>query len=190
MTEAEFKSILHQEEISVVHFSHCAVMKHRVPFPIDLEHALENPKETRSCCAIFPNYKMTLPGSVGIIYEPSLSDVLSVFNSDSGSSDHDGIEGSFGEKPTKATVKNSLKIRNQKYNEWRVIASNPVGVFIHDTQRIMAKQNIVYNVGGSEYSEIVESKIEINTVFRAFPKLPVYTMGAKGLEQVHQEKVI
>lgn len=191
MNELHFKQLLAQKIIAVVHFSHYAVMNHRVSFPHDLIYAIKNYQtETRSCCAVFPDHGMQLPGSVGLILNPKLSQLLSVCGSDSGSSDIGGDEGSLGEEPTEDSILRSLCITDGGYNEWRVRGASPSGIFVADPKNIQAKQKVKYTVEEEQYTDIVSKRICLSQVFEAFPSLHVFTMGFRGLEELPRPRSV
>ena len=74
MDESKFHTFLTERDVVIVHFSHFAVMGQYVEFPDDLKHAITfYQSETRSCCALWPGHKMELPGSVGVIFRPTLN---------------------------------------------------------------------------------------------------------------------
>lgn len=188
MDEAQFKQLLARKNIAVVHFSHYAVMNHRVSFPHDLIHAIKNYKfETRSCCAVFPDHGMHLPGSVGVIFNPKLSHLRSVCESDSGSSDIGEEEGSLGEEPTEDSILRSLCVIDGDYNEWRIHGASPIGIFVADPNNIQAKLEL--NCGEEQITDIVPVPICLAQVFEAFPSLQVFTMGVQGLEELPRASV-
>lgn len=185
MNEARFKELLNQRAVAVVHFSHHAVMGHMVEFPYDLIHAIEHfAVETRSCCAIFPDHNLELPGSVGIVFEPLYFQVVSVCQSDSGSSDFGGEEGSMGIPPNEEAILESLNVPNGSYNEWRIRGATPKGIYISDIKKILAKKATILSFGDEESIEIGCTIISLAQVCEAFPKLPIFTMGMQGLEEL------
>lgn len=191
MNEPTFKQLLDQHSVAVVHFSHHAVMGLRVEFPLDLIHALDNYEtETRSCCAVFPCHRMDLPGSVGVLFEPKLSQVLSVCRFDSGSSNFGGLEGSMGEAPTEQTILDSLDVPDGSYNEWRIRGAKPTGIFVANPRNILAKKVLTWHTGIEQVTDIGCQKISLADVFAAFPKLPVYTMRGHKLEELPRSTIV
>lgn len=183
LNEIRFNELLDHRQVAVVHFSHHGIMGHHVEFPLDLQHALANyDTETRSCCALFPGHRMNLPGSVGVIFKPTRSQVLSVCRCDSGSSDIGGIEGSLGNEPTEDAILESLNIADGNYNEWRIRGSMPIGIFVANPFNVMAKKIQTLTCGDEVISEIGCMTIMLDDVFEAFPSLPIFTMGLNGLE--------
>jgi hypothetical protein len=185
MDDSSFESLLVARRIAVVHFSCYGVMGHKVSFPDDLLHALSTyEQETRSCCALYPAHEMELPGSVGVIFSPRYSQVLSVCSADSGSSDFAGEEGSLGSAPKEGAILESLSVPSGMYNEWRILGADPIGIFVSNPESILVKQELAFTVGSERFTEIGCAKISIQKVKKAFSTLPVYTMGADGLEQL------
>lgn len=130
---------------------------------------------------------MVLPGSVGVIYRPSLSNVISVRSTDSGSSDHHGQEGSLGEAPSADSLTRSLnEVNSRDYNEWRLLGAPPMGIFVADTSRILVKKWVTPNVP----EELALAEIEpvlacapsrLDVVVAAFSNHDIYTLGEQGL---------
>lgn len=183
--DTQFETLLDERKIVVVHFSCYGVMGHRVTFPNDLHHALSNyEQETRSCCAIYPGHNMSLPGSVGLIFRPKYSQVLSVCSADSGSSDYAGHEGSLGAFPEEDAILESLQVSSGMYNEWRILGAELTGVFVSNPQAIEVKQEVTLALGMERFTEIGCVRISLQAVKEAFPNLLVYTMGDDGLIQL------
>jgi hypothetical protein len=188
INENQFQEFILQHRVAVVHFSHHARMNHDVQFPSDLNHALETwQSETRSCCALWPGHAMNLPGSVGVIYRPSSSNVLSVLNTDSGSSYYNGQEGSFGDEPSEDSLTRSLnEVPSHHYNEWRLLGAPPMGIFVADTSQILVKKWVTPRVPeGLTLDEIepilVCCQIRLDVVMAAFSHYDIYTLGEQGL---------
>lgn len=185
MDESSFKKLVKDHSIVVIHFSHHAIMGHEVEFPDDLNYAIAHfADEERSCCAIYPGYEMNLPGSVGVIFEPAFSNVISVCQCDSGSSAY----GSMGQPPSEQTILASLCVQaceeGCKYNEWRIKGAIPIGIFVSNPLNIcVKKKNLCTNVPIS-FEGIAGESICLADVFTAFPKLPIYSMGSNGLIQL------
>lgn len=188
INENQFQEFILQHRVAVVHFSHHARMNHNVPFPVDLHHALQTWRsETRSCCALWPGHAMDLPGSVGVIYKPSLSNVISVQNTDSGSSDHHGQEGSLGEAPSADSLTRSLnEVHLQDYNEWRLLGAPPIGIFVADTSRILVKKWVTPSIPDELALAEIEptlacAPLRLDGVVAAFSNYDIYTLDEQGL---------
>lgn len=186
MEEDKLKEIIRDHKITVVHFSHDAVMAHRVVFPEDLKYAIDNySSDTRSCCAIFPGHSMSLPGSVGVIFAiQNIEEILSVSCQDSGASDYSGSEDSMGVEPTENAITESLNQQVGSYNEWRIRGAKPIGIFVANPMNIMVKKEIKLNCAGEEFTEIGIDIVPLADIQAAFPDLPLYTMGVEGLEKL------
>ena len=188
INENQFQEFILQHRVAVVHFSHHARMNHEVQFPFDLHHALETwQSEPRSCCALWPGHAMHLPGSVGVIYRPSLSNVISVLSTDSGSSYHDGQEGSLGDAPSEDSLTRSLNEgHSHNYNEWRLLGAPPMGIFVADTSRISVKKLVTPNVPEelalAEIDPVLACvPIKLDVVVAEFSNYDIYTLGEQGL---------
>jgi hypothetical protein len=182
MDETKFNKLLDDRGVVIVHFSHFAVMRHAVEFPIDLQHAIQNyQSETRSCCALWPGHKMELPGSVGVIFKPTFTQILSVLPDDSGSSDFEGSENSGGHAPSEETIADSLNVPFGRYNEWRIRGAEPIGIFVANPDNISAKKKSRISLDGELIEEIGSPNISLFDVTNAFPSLTIYTMGANRL---------
>lgn len=185
MENERFKELLEQRRVAVVHFSHHADMGSGVSFPNDLSHTILNyVAEARSCCAIYPQHKMNLPGSIGVLFAVEYPHVLTVCRTDSGSSDFGGKEGSMGECPTEETILESLCVPDGEYNEWRVRGAKPIGIFVTNTHGILAKKESTFAFGGEQTTVIASASISIHAIQAAFPSLPIFTMEASGLKVV------
>lgn len=179
--EREFQKLLTEGRIVLVHFSHFAVMGHSVEFPEDLKHAIASyESEVRSCCALWPDHCMDLPGSVGIIFHPRFEHVVSVCCDDSGSSNVSGSEVSGGHLPSKEAILDSLNVPVGEYNEWRIFGASPVGVFVADPGNILAKKKI--KLERCDTDELIAAVcLSLYDVAEAFPGMPIYTMSRDGL---------
>jgi hypothetical protein len=185
MDDTQFELLMDGWRIVVVHFSCYGIMSQSVTFPNDLNHAISNYEtETRSCCAIYPGHNMNLPGSVGVIFRPSYSQVLSVCSADSGSSDYAGHEGSMGVYPEEEAILSSLQVPSGMYNEWRIRGAESIGIFVSNPQAIDVKQRVTFAHGIGSFTEIGCVRISLQAVRDAFPGLLVYTMGDEGLIQL------
>ena len=188
INENQFQEFISQHRVAVVHFSHHARMNHEVQFPADLHHALETwQSEPRSCCALWPGHAMDLPGSVGVIYRPSLSNVISVLSTDSASSYHHGQEGSLGDVPSEDSLARSLnEVQSHDYNEWRLLGVPPMGIFVADTSRIFAKKWVTPTVPEELASVEIEPvlacvRLELDDVVAEFSNYDIYTLGEQEL---------
>lgn len=181
MTDAELDNALNERQALVVHLSHHANMRAGGEFPSDLQQAIQNRTAwPLSCVVIWPNHGMDLPGSVGVIFHPRIENILSVSNSDSGSSVAlDGTDVSAGLGLTWDTLKWSLNVMGA-YNEWRIQGATPIGIFVSDPGLIQAKRKQVFSAGSHQFEDIALSSIALDEVFEAFPDLPIYTMGPMG----------
>lgn len=185
MKESDFQELIDRRGIVVVHFSHLAVMSHKIVFPRDLQHAITHyESENRSCCALWPGHRMQLPGCVGVIFRPTFEQVLSVLADDSGSSDFGATEQSAGEIPSERTILESLKVPPGRYNEWRVRGAAPSGIFVANPASILAKQEVELDCGVEKIKEINSVPIKLSQVSAAFPELQLFTMKIRGLERL------
>ena len=186
MNDLDFQKLLSDRNIVIVHFSHFAVMGQTVEFPDDLLHAISHHKDqTRSCCALWPEHNMELPGSVGVIFKPTIEQLVSVLADDSGSTDFGGKEISAGEIPTSETLLASSQVRAGCYNEWRVRGAEPIGIFVVDIHNICAKKKLQLHFNGELIDEICCTNIIFQSILEAFPGYPVYTFQSSGLCMVN-----
>ena len=119
--------MLKKREVEIVHFSNHADPHRGLLFPQDLQDAIENRNCWElSCHAIWPGHDMHLFGSVGIIFSPSVENVLTVANCDSGSSDY----ASGGKPLTIDSFNESLQVPPDEYNEWRILGAEVKGIFV------------------------------------------------------------
>ncbi|MHB1401709.1 MAG: hypothetical protein ACYCWB_04835 [Thiobacillus sp.] len=132
---------------------------------------------------------MALPGSVGVIFNPTFEQVLSVLPYDSGSSDFGGSENSGGHAPSEQTILASLNVPTGRYNEWRVRGAEPVGIFVANINEICVKKKTQLSLHGETFEDIGCTNITISSVLVAFPTLPVYTMGPDGLSDIRANRV-
>ena len=183
MDDTLFDNLIKEQRLAVVHFSYNAVMDHRFTFPDDLAHAISAfEDEPRSCCAVFPGHKMDLPGSVGVIFSPKHSHILSVCSVDSGSSNYAGKECSMGYDPEDDAILESLRVPVGMYNEWRIQGANPVGIFVANPLCIWVKKELTVEFGAERITDIGCVPISLQAVKVAFPYFQVFTMTAEGLE--------
>ena len=182
MTNDQLANLLRDKGAAIVHFSNHADMGRGTLFPHDLENAIQNRKcWSLSCHAIWPGHKMPLVGSVGIIFEPLVKDVLKVNNCDSGSSDH----GSGGELLTIDSFYRSFQVADEEYNEWRIIGAKVKGIFVSNLDCILTRQAVCLKVDGHDHEQIISAEpTTLHKVIAAFPKLQMYTMGPAGLKLI------
>jgi len=135
---------------------------------------------------------MHLPGSVGVIYRPNLSNVISVLSTDSGSSNHDGQEGSLGDAPSEDSLTRSLnEVHSHDYNEWRLLGAPPIGIFVADTSHIFVKKWVTPSVPKeltlAEIDPVLYCcPIRLDDVVAEFSNYDIYTLGEQGLVLVRR----
>lgn len=129
---------------------------------------------------------MDLPGSVGVIFEPKLDQVLSVLGDDSGSSDYGGSELSGGNAPSEQSIVNSLSDPFGSYNEWRLRGAKPIGILVADPENVIVKKNSHIAVSGCEPFDVIAcTTVPFSAVVAAFPSYKVYTMTSSGLFELN-----
>lgn len=182
MTDDELATALRTRNALVVHFSHHANMREGGLFPKDMRDAIQHREDwVLSCCVVWPGHQMQLPGSVGIIFLPSVANVVSVSNCDSGSTTTlDGSEYSGGSLLTPETLDNTFEVSGS-YNEWRIKGAGVQGIFVQNPNHIHAKKEVPLQLGDGVIIEIAAESISINDVFAAFPSFPVFTMSGSGV---------
>jgi len=155
-------------------------------FPEDMRRAMVMREELNlSCVVVWPGHRMSLPGSVGVIFKPKCANVHSVSNSDSGSTTlADGTDGSLGRPLTQKTLAATFDVQPGHYNEWRVCGAEVIGIFVDDPRNISVKKELVFDVGGEMVRSIAADPIALAEVFSAFPTCPIYTMGTTGLVEI------
>lgn len=193
MTLSELQEILGQKNVAIVHFSHHANMRKGGVFPDDMLAMINNRDAWEAkCSALLPGHKLAPVGSVGILFEPtSVSQIISVCAHDAGSDlDADGNSRSLGVPPTAASIEHSLQGLPGTYNEWILKGAAVKGIFVANQRDIWVKKVVVLDIPeeakehfGSD-SEIAAIPIELDEVFNSFPGYPVFTMGARGLEEL------
>ena len=183
MTGEELNALLAQKQALLVHFSHHSNMREGSEFPGDLQAAIDNVSRwDLSCCLIWPGHPMKLPGSVGVIIEPTVSGVVSVSPDDSGSSSL----GSLGEQLTKESLERSFALAPGRYNEWRIVGKRALGIFVTDPNCIWVKQRgeifLPENLTESGRAELLDSTSTIRPqrqslqyVKNAFPNIEIFT---------------
>jgi hypothetical protein len=138
MKDAELTRELDLRKALVVHFSCHARMDHpEFLFPDDMLNAIEHRNNfSLACSVVWPGHPMKLLGSVGIIFKPSVSSVLSVSQTDSGSTE----EGSLGKPLTQVTLVETFNVKPGDHNEWRVKGAELKGIFIADPKNIEVRR--------------------------------------------------
>jgi hypothetical protein len=172
MTNEELKMALQERKALVVHFSTHAMTREGAFFPKDLHNAIEKKNQwTLSCCAIWPGHAMDLPGSVGVIFEPTVDNVVSVSGDDSGSGEVDGEEVSEGKKLTDDALKESFNATGF-YNEWRVRGAEVKGIFVADPCGIVVRKPFIFK--GDEMMGTFD--ISLEEIIENFPGQDLYTL--------------
>ena len=187
MTDHEFSDYLAAKSATVVHLSHHSIMNPDRPiFPEDMRRVIAMKNEINlSCVVAWPGHAMSLPGSVGVIFKPTCANVISVSNTDSGSTSlSDGSDGSRGFPLSLETLASSFDVKFGNYNEWRVRGAQVVGIFVADRSNIQVKKENVLRVGEHECKFIGETPIDLDEVFTEFPHHSVFTMGLSGLIEI------
>ena len=120
-----------------------------------------------------------------MIFKPSCANVVSVANSDSGSTMlPDGSDGSNGLPLSPETLASTFDVWIGNYNEWRVCGGEVVGIFVADPSNIEVKKEVVLNADGHEFKDVGATSITLDEVFSSFPHHPVFTMGRTGLIEI------
>lgn len=185
MTDAQLRSALHAQQAAVVHFSHHANMRAGGTFPDDLRDAIAN-KDCwpLSCCVVWPQHSMALPGDIGVLFAPSVASVISVSSGDAGSMiASDGTDMNLGQPLTDESLASTFCVTGA-YNEWRVRGANVRGIYIARRHSLQAKKQVRLTVYAKEVVTIATEPIELAEVLDAFPGLPVFTHELTALVQV------
>lgn len=179
--DVELSDFMTQKRAIVVHFSHHANMRDDGIFPDDLINAIANRHIwPLSCSVVWPGHSMDVVGSVGVIFEPTLDSVLCVSNMDAGSYVlPDGTDQSGGVPLTADSLAATFEVVGT-YNEWRLRGAEVAGIFVLNSNNIMVKRPMEFDVNGTKFQTITAQKIELADVFAAFPSMKIYTMGAAG----------
>lgn len=184
MNDEEFAEEMNRRKAVVVHFSHLANMREGGTFPEDLQAAIDNREIwPLSCSVLFPGHAMTPVGSVGVIFDPRIANVVSVSNKDSGSFlGNDGVDQSSGDPLDSKSFQETFAVAGP-YNEWRVKGANVRGIFVVDSRRIFAKMAFTFRdpMTGVDVADITWQQITLPDVFAAFPGLSVFTLDNNGL---------
>lgn len=172
----------------IVHFSHHANMRQDGTFPQDLKNAMENKDIwALSCCVVWPKHNMDLPGSVGIIFQPTVESIISAHNTDSGSSSTpDGRDISLGSALSAETLVATFQVTSG-YNEWRLKGAPIKGIFISDIQNIMVKGIVKVSCEIEDITTISLSNIEINRVFEIFEGYSIFTINDSSIVEIKRE---
>lgn len=168
----------------IIHFSHRANMRENGVFPADLHAAIAN-KDcwALSCCVVWPNHTMDLPGDVGIILRPTSCDqILSVSKTDSGSFQSDcGTDLSGGEPLTPESLEETFNVAPNDYNEWRVRGAEVVGIFVVSPREVSAKILQPVMLDGVKFCDTIAPAVfTIDQVRSAFPSQRICTMTENG----------
>lgn len=184
MNDEELSKSLVERKAVVVHFSHHANMRDGGIFPNDLQDAIaKKDKWPLSCSVLWPAHSMEPCGSVGVMFKPTATSVISVSNKDSGSrTDDDGQDHSDGKPLTHESFAETFQVVGT-YNEWRVRGAEVAGIFVLDTCNIEVKKwcDVSGLPGGQVLRVIGSVPIHISEVFSAFPNLPVFTLRPQGI---------
>jgi hypothetical protein len=161
----------------IVHFSHHAKMREDGTFPEDLlASALNSGLWPLSCCLVWPDHKMNLPGSIGVVLRPrSLSSIVSVGSDDTASMSFDWQEGTLGAHLTAEELKQSMEVQSGNYNEWRVRDCDVVGVYVEEP--LQAKKAGPQFDPDDNYlvQDIALETIQPEELYRNFADLPIIT---------------
>ena len=182
MTDKELAERLRAKRALIVHFSHHADTHRGTLFPADLLDAIEKKNcWPLSCHAVWPGHNMNLVGSVGIIFSPSVVNILTVDNCDSGSNDY----GSAGNPLTIGSFNESFRVPNGGYNEWRIRGAEVMGVFVANPACILIRKVVPIIINEQEYEPTTSAeRISLVEIFSKFPDLKVFTMGKNGPEEL------
>jgi len=158
----------------IVHFSHHGNMREAGMFPNDLQDTIQNVENwTLSCCVVWPDHKMSLPGSVGVVLRPrSLGSIVSVREIDSGSSTQEnGEDWGFGLPLTRESFAGSFAVPAGEYNEWRVRDFDVVAVYVDG--KPLGKKRSVTMINDVPLDTIAPVPVSFEELSGAFPGLPV-----------------
>lgn len=189
MTDEQLAEELKRRNAAVVHFSHHAKTRADGVFPDDLLNAIANRDSwPLSCSVLYPGHKMVPVGSVGVLFDPKVANIISVDNQDSGSSfGHDEIERSQGQPLDEASLHRSFALAEGcKYNEWRVQGAAVKGIFVLDPDNISVKQLQALDVPNTDLvvEDIGAISIHLADVFSAFDGQKVFTLDDNGLREL------
>lgn len=183
MTDAELAQALNDKKAVVIHFSHHAKMREGGVFPDDLRNAIKNCNQwSLSCCVVFPGHKMDLPGSVGVIFAPDVRHVISVSNTDSGSTTlHNGEDSSDGISLSEQSFNKSLEVMDGRYNEWRIKGAKVFGIYVNNPALILVKQKLTLTADSQSFEDIGVVQVDLSFIKECFPGQQFYTMSSNGL---------
>lgn len=186
MTDKELANLLNAKNAFIVHFSHLADMRPGIMFPSDLKHAIKHKDvEARSCCVVWPNHNMGLPGNVGVIFEPTVASVISVSNSDSGSTTwKDGSYISSGVQLSKESFDLTFNVDSGEYNEWLVKGAKVIGIFVSDPRKIWVKKFVNIDAGPELIKTTSPVPLKLEEVKNAFPAYSVFTLNSEGIQEI------
>lgn len=184
MTDQDLVDAIQHQRATVVHFSHHAATRPDTVFPTDLINSIGNGGVwTLSCHVLWPDHRMDLVGSVGLILDIiASSQVVSVRSCDSGSWPlPDGSDQSLGVALSKRSFRDTFSITGA-YNEWRVKGACVKGIFVANPDHIYVRKKKVVT-GGPYQQEIVGPEpILLDDIQTIFPNHNIYTMGLDGLQ--------
>lgn len=161
MTDTELFDFLSRKGALVVHLSHHVDMRQGV----------------LSCVVVWPGHTMKLPGSIGVIFEPTCASVISASNDDAGSSVR--ADESARVLLTTESLSGTFEVVG-RYNKWRVRGAKVVGIFVADPRRIETKREVEYEISGTKYKTVSAEVTSLTDVFAAFPSLRVFAMRPAG----------
>ncbi|WP_089258517.1 hypothetical protein [Cereibacter sphaeroides] len=183
MTHEDLLAKLDARQALIVHFSAHAVMREGLDFPTDLQQVLaENESWPLSCSVLTPAHRMDVTGSVGVVLRPrTIENVLRVHFADAGAYDDAGTNQSLGALLSDESFDASIdKVVPGTYNEWRVRAASPVGIFVLDPANIFVRQKTSVEGPYGPEEVIAASPISLDDVRTIFPGQTIWTMTPKG----------
>lgn len=141
LTDDALQARLQSRFALVVHFS--TVMGREQAFPDDLLAVIKGGwrEWPLSCCVVWPDHPMRLPGHVGVVLSPRVQNVLSAYGDDAGSfvtpaGDNEALgSGGLSEAALEATF-----APKGEYNEWRVRGAPVVAIYVDNPKRIVARR--------------------------------------------------
>lgn len=150
MNNDSFKSALKKKNAKIVHFSTVPRMSYRQYFfPDDLSNIINknlNSDVIISCSCIWKDNFLSAPGSIGVILDVDMGDIVSVFPEDSGAyQSSDGEENCMG-KPIDVSVLTDVFNNTKSYNEFRVKYNNIkiIGLYVKNAYKLhfVANKNL------------------------------------------------
>ncbi|HDS6884648.1 TPA: hypothetical protein QH084_000454 [Morganella morganii subsp. morganii] len=183
MNNDNFKSELQNKNAKIIHFSTAPRMSNREYFfPDDLNNIINNNLSSDviiSCSCIWQDNYPSAPGSVGVILDVDIDDVISASPDDSGSyQSSDGKDNCMG-KSINESVLNDVFNKTVNYNEFRVKPNNVkiIGLYIKDVYNIhiIANKNLPGDQPGTP-PIIQDDYIKLPKLIELFKKIPIYTL--------------